>query len=90
MTNYQTLINQVLDVIDKGPDTSGGRTLRALVNDLEGPGAIGGIMHKLDSTNFELVINLLQEFRRSGRFEGFNSIHAQARNRISKLPQLEK
>jgi hypothetical protein len=40
-------------------------------------------LHTLDQERFNRVIDLLVEFRRSGRLEGFNALHDAARQRIS-------
>jgi exopolyphosphatase/pppGpp-phosphohydrolase len=61
----------------------GGRALHKSIKDLEGQGPIGELLHTLDQERFNRVIDLLVEFRRSGRLEGFNALHDAARQRIS-------
>lgn len=63
--------------------TGGGRALRKIIMDLEGDGPIGELMFTLDQGRFNRVIDLLVEFRHSGRLEGFNAMHAAARARVS-------
>jgi len=85
MSIYQDKLDAVCSAIEAMPGTSGAAVLRSVVMDLEGKGPIGGMLFSLDAKHFAMVIDLLQEFRRSGREEGFNSLHSAARNRVGCL-----
>jgi hypothetical protein len=54
--------------------------------DLEGNGPVGEMLHSLDRSNFDMVIDLLIEFRDSGRHERFNTLHRKARECITETP----
>lgn len=81
MSTYESKLNNICDKIKSMSGTAGARALRAIVMDLEGDGPIGEMLHSLDAKNFEMAI-VLQEFKRTGRYEHFNTIHAQARERL--------
>lgn len=82
MSIYEEKLNKVCDKIKSLSGTAGARGLTAVVMDLEGDGSVGEMLHALDMENFLMAIDLLQEFRRTGRFESFNAIHRNAHERI--------
>lgn len=85
MSIYEDKLDNICAVIEKVSGTAGERALKKIIMDLEGDGPIGELLHSLDENNFKSVIDLLIEFRVSGRREAFNSIHFKARERINKL-----
>lgn len=85
MSVYEEKLNNICSAIEKMSGTAGERALKKIIMDLEGDGPIGELLHSLDENNFKSVIDLLIEFRTSGRREAFNSIHSKARQRINKL-----
>jgi hypothetical protein len=84
MSIYKEKLNEICSTIERMQGTTGAKALRAVVMDLEGNGPIGEILHALDKEHFDMVINLLIEFRETGRREPFNAIHASARRRLNK------
>ncbi len=86
MSEYENKLNKVCQTILKQSGTAGARGLRAVVMDLEGNGPVGEMLHSLDRSNFDMVIDLLIEFRNSGRHESFNTLHRKARERIAPQP----
>ncbi len=86
MSEYEIKLNRVCQTILKLSGTAGARGLRAVVMDLEGNGPVGEMLHSLDRNNFDMVIDLLIEFRDSGRHEPFNTLHRKARERITETP----
>ncbi len=82
MSAYESKLNNILDAIKSMPGTGGERALQAIVMDLEGNGPVGELLHTLDQNYFMMVIDLFQEFRSTGRYEAFNSIHCSARDRV--------
>ncbi len=83
MSIYQEKLNAICDEIESMPGTSGARALRSIVMDLNGDGPVGELLHSLDHERFEQVIDLFLEFKRTGRRESFNAIHAKACARIN-------
>ncbi|MDN7880047.1 hypothetical protein [Burkholderia aenigmatica] len=83
MSKYSDKLNAICDDAEALSGTGGARALRKIVMDLEGDGPIGELLHTLDQDRFNAVIDLLVEFKRSGRLEGFNALHASARARLS-------
>lgn len=84
MSVYEAKLTKICESIESMPGTGGARALRSIVMDLEGNGPVGELLHTLDQNYFEMVIDLFQEFRSSGRYESFNSIHREARERLEK------
>jgi hypothetical protein len=82
MSVYKAKLDAVVNAARSMPGTSGAAALRMVVMDLEGDGPIGGLLHSLDAKHFAMVIDLLQEFRKTGREDAFNSLHADARQRL--------
>lgn len=83
MSLYQEKLNAICADIESIPGTGGARALRSIVMDLNGDGPVGELLHTLDQERFEQVIDLFLEFKRTGRRESFNAIHATARARVS-------
>lgn len=83
MSLYQDKLNAICADIESMPGTSGARALRSIVMDLEGNGPVGELLHSLDQKLFEKAIDLFLEFKRTGRRESYNAIHAAARVRLS-------
>jgi hypothetical protein len=83
MTLYEQKLDMVCKKILQLSGTAGGRALKSVVMDLEGSGPIGEMLHSLDRNNFDMVIDLLVEFRNTGRQELFNTLHRKARERIT-------
>jgi hypothetical protein len=83
MSKYSEKLDAVVKDAVALYGTGGGRALHKIIMDLEGQGPIGELLHTLDQERFNRVIDLLVEFRRSGRLEGFNALHDAARQRIS-------
>lgn len=82
MSTYAQKLQAVCDEQKRLGDSSGGMTLKNIIMDLEGKGPIGGMLFSLDQENFAMVIDLLQEFRRTGRQTAFNNLHAAARKQV--------
>lgn len=82
MSAYETKLNDICNAIKSMPGTGGERALRAIIMDLEGNGPVGELLHTLDQSYFKMVIDLFLEFRNTGRYEAFNSIHSSARDRV--------
>ena len=83
MSTYSDKLNAICDDAERLTGTGGGRALRKIVMDLGGDGPIGELLHTLDQDRFNAVIALLVEFKQTGRLEGFNALHANARARLS-------
>jgi len=83
--NYVTKLEKVVNAARQIPGTSGSRALKKIITDLEGKGPIGDLMFSLDQHHFDMVIDLLQEFRRTGKCMAFNSLHSTARDAVKKL-----
>lgn len=82
---YAEKLSNVVNTAKRLSGTAGGRALRKIINDLEGNGPIGELLFSLDKERFDMVIDLLQEFRRSGRYVAFNSLHSTARDAVREL-----
>ena len=82
---YQQKLNKVVSVAKEMPGTAGARALKKIIMDLEGNGPIGELMFSLDDEHFNMVINLLQEFRRTGKNMAFNTLHSTARDEVRQL-----
>lgn len=76
---YEMKLNTVIKQYQLIRGTSGGDTLEKILLDLEGNGPIGGLLFTLDNHGFQLVIDMLVEFTKSGRSTAFNSLHEKAR-----------
>lgn len=76
---YEMKLNAVLERYQLIRGTGGGNALEKILLDLEGKGPIGGLLFSLDDYGFQIVIDLLIEFRKSGRSTPFNSLHEKAR-----------
>jgi hypothetical protein len=83
MSKYSDKLFALCDEADRLTGTGGGRALRKIIMDLESDGPIGELMFTLDDKRFNQVIELLVEFRHSGRHERFNALHEEARERAS-------
>lgn len=83
MSIYQEKLNAICADIESMPGTGGARALRSIVMDLNSNGPVGELLHSLDQERFEKVIDLFIEFKRTGRRESFNAIHAAARARVA-------
>ncbi|MDO8292217.1 MAG: hypothetical protein Q7T29_05070 [Gallionella sp.] len=83
--DYATKLEKVVNAARRIPGTAGARALKKIITDLEGKGPIGELMFSLDQHHFGLVIDLLQEFRRTGKYMAFNSLHSTARGAVKKL-----
>lgn len=83
--NYATKLERLVEAAKRMPGTSGARGLKKIITDLEGKGPVGELMFALDQEHFDMVIDLLCEFRRSGRYLAFNSLHSTARDAIKEL-----
>ena len=82
MSEYTRKLDALVDWVRANPGTGGARAIRKVVMDLEGEGPIGELLFTLDQELFDQVIDLLVEFRNTGRSEPFNAIHVQARERL--------
>lgn len=80
---YEMRLDAVLERYQLLRATGGGNALRKILLDLEGRGPIGALLFDLDDTGFQLVINLLLEFKKSGRSTPFNSLHENARAMVA-------
>jgi hypothetical protein len=91
MSEYERKLAELIEWARLNPGTAGARTIRKIVFDLEGEGPVGAILHSIDSALFGKVIEVLVEFRKTGKNESFNSIHRAARERFmkSKRAQVE-
>lgn len=83
--NYSAKLAEVVHAARQIPGTAGARGLKKIITDLEGKGPIGELMFSLDQHHFDMVIDLLQEFRRTGKYMAFNSLHSAARDAVKKL-----
>lgn len=83
MSAYSDKLKEICAWINANPGTGGARGLTKIVNDLEGDGPIAELLHTLDRDLFTEVIELLVEFRNTGRREGYNRLHAEARRSIN-------
>ena len=83
MCKYSQLLFDLCDWAAANPGTSATRPIWKVIMDLEGDGPIGGMLFSLDDRRFAQVVELLAEFRRTGRGEAFNSLHHTARQRIA-------
>lgn len=83
--NYAQKLEKVVNAARQMPGTGGARALKQIITDLEGKGPIGELMFSLDQHYFDMVIDLLQEFRRTGKYMAFNSLHSTARGAVKKL-----
>jgi redox-regulated HSP33 family molecular chaperone len=88
MSIYEDKLARVCADAESLTGTGGGRALRKIIMDLEGDGPVGEMLHTLDEDRFLRVIDLLMEFRRTGRHEGYNAMHSAARQRIA--PQADE
>lgn len=79
---YEERLERIVSFVRKNSGTAGSRALAKIVRDLEGDGPIGELMFSLDQEFFNEVIALLVEFRVSGRYLAFNSIHSNAREAV--------
>ena len=82
MSEYTRKLDALVDWARANPGTGGARAIRKVVMDLEGEGPIGELLFSVDQELFDRVIDLLVEFRATGRSESFNAIHSQARERL--------
>lgn len=82
MSAYTDKLDDLCKFAQENPGTAGARAIRKVVADLEGDGPIGDTLHSVDNELFTKIIGVLIEFRKSGCREGFNSIHADARERL--------
>ena len=55
-----------------------------IITDLEGKGQSASLCFP-HQHYFDMVIDLLQEFRRTGKYMAFNSLHSTARDAVKKL-----
>lgn len=83
--NYAQKLEKVVSAARQIPGTSGARALKKIITDLEGKGPVGELMFSLDQHYFDMVVDLLQEFRRTGKYMAFNSLHSTARDGVKKL-----
>ena len=79
---YGELLAEVVAMAQAIPGTGGHRALRKIVFDLEGDGALGELLHTLDTPRYLQVMEMLREFRISGIAEPFNRLHAEARQAL--------
>lgn len=82
MSEYERRLDELVDWARSNPGTAGARTIRKVVFDLEADGPVGEMLFSVDEELFLKIIELLVEFRRSGRGQSFNSIHRAARDRL--------
>lgn len=83
--NYAQKLEKVVNAARQIPGTSGARALKKIITDLEGKGPVDELMFSLDQHYFDMVVDLLQEFRRTGKYMAFNSLHSTARDGVKKL-----
>lgn len=83
--NYAQKLEKVVNAARQIPGTSGALALKKIITDLEGKGPVGELMFSLDQHHFDMVVDLLQEFRRTGKYMAFNSLHSTARDGVKKL-----
>lgn len=81
MTQYQNKLNALCDFASEHPNSSGSRAIRGVIDGLES-GPISDLLFETDGTRFNDLIDLLVEFRNTGRSLNFNSIHRAARERL--------
>ena len=82
MSPYERKLNELVTITNSLEGTSGSRALRAIIRDLSGHGLISELLYTLDRQNFDKVIDLLVEFRDTGRNDPFNELHEQAAQRL--------
>lgn len=82
LSEYERKLKALVDFARQNSGTSGARAIRSIVNDLEGNGPLGELLHSLDRDRFDQVIKLFVEFRNAGRKLPYNSIHASARHEL--------
>ena len=82
MGPYEKKLNELVSVTNALEGTGGSRALKTILKDLSGHGPISELLYTLDRQNFDRVIDLLVEFRNSGRNEPFNAIHETALKRL--------
>lgn len=83
MSKYTDKLDALCDWALAHPGCGGTRAIEKIVKDLEGDGPVGELLHTLDATLFAQVLDLFVEFKKTGRHEGFNSIHRAARQRLA-------
>lgn len=83
--DYATKLENVVNAARQIPGTSGARALKKIITDLEGKGPIGELMFSLDQHHFDMVIEMFQEFRRTGKYMSFNSLHSSARDAVKNI-----
>jgi hypothetical protein len=71
MTVHENNLRVVFETIESMAGTGVARALRAIVIDLEGNGLVGEMLYTLDDAHFDMMIERLNEFRRTGRYESF-------------------
>lgn len=81
MTSYPEKLNAIVEQIETHMHSKSSAVLRDVVNGLEN-GVISGLLFTLDDSNFNKVIDLLYEFRSTGHTHSFNTLHAEARQRV--------
>lgn len=80
-TSYSQKLRAIVDQINRHKHSKSSEVLREVINGLE-KGVVSGLLFTLDDENFKKVIDLLCEFRTTGRDYNFNTLHAQARQQI--------
>ena len=83
MSNYTDKLEQLVNIANSIPGTGGQRALRKIILDLGGSGPISELIYTLDEKNFRLAIELLMEFKRTGKRESFNQIHRDAADSLA-------
>lgn len=79
---YRAKLDEVCAAVESMKFCSAGDVLREIVLSLESKGPVAGMLFTLDAKLFEMVIDLFEEFRRSGRGDEFNALHEAARDRV--------
>lgn len=82
---YAERLNRLVEKAKVIYGTSGYRALSKIIYDLEGDGPIGELMFTLDRQSWQEVMELLIEFRRTGRaLPNFNTLHRKAKARLAR------